>query len=375
VNRLALQGRVIAGGRELTEATVVVEDGRVAEIRAGFGAVTGAETVGGSSWVVAPGFVDLQVNGFAGCDAMDGCEAIEAISAALPATGVTAFLPTMISRPIAEGCAFVDAARRARPAGARVLGAHIEGPFLSAQHVGAHDPAQLLEPRPELVDELLRRPPRMLTLAPELTGAPAAIARLSAAGVVVGLGHSAATDAQAHAGFDAGARFVTHLFNAMSALAHRRPGLPGAALVEPRATVGLIADGEHVHPDVLRLVLAAKGRRGVALTTDQTSAAGAQPGSHRLGGIEVLSDGRTVRRRDGTLAGSVATMDGMVRLLVGLGVPLRDVVEMAATVPARVIRARGVGRFRPGSRADVVLLDESLCPRLTLVGGRVRFRS
>lgn len=375
MTRLALRGRVIAGGRELPEATVVVEDGMVAEIRSGFAVAAGGEADGGEGWVVAPGFVDLQVNGFGGCDAMDGCEAIEAISEALPATGVTGFLPTMISRPIAEAGVFVDAARRARPGGARVLGAHVEGPFLSAQHAGAHDPSQLLEPRPELIDQLLRRPPRLLTLAPELPGAPDAIARMSAAGVVVGLGHSAATDAQAHAGFDAGARFVTHIFNAMSPLAHRRPGLPGAALVEPRATVGLIADGEHVHPDVLRLVLAVKGPRGVALTTDQTSAAGAQPGPHRLGGMEVLSDGRTVRRRDGTLAGSLATMDGMVRLLVGLGVPLRDVVEMAATTPARVLGARSVGRLRPGARADLVLLDESLRPRLTLVGGVVRFRS
>ncbi len=373
MTRFALRGRVIAGGRELPEATVVVEEDRVAEIRPGFAAVAGAETAGGEGWIVAPGFVDLQVNGFGGRDAMEGCDAVEAIGARLPATGVTAFLPTLISRPIQEGCVFVEAVRRARPAGARVLGAHIEGPFLSTKHPGAHDPAQLIEPQAHLVDELLRHPPRLLTLAPELPGAAAAIARLSAAGVVVSLGHSAATNVEAEAGFDAGARFVTHLFNAMSPLAHRRPGLPGAALVDTRATVGLIADGEHVHPDVLRLVIAAKGPRAIALTTDQTSAAGAPPGPHQLGGIDVYSDGRTVRRQDGTLAGSVATMDAMVRLLVGLGVPLHDVVEMASATPARVL-GTGAG-LSAGAPADLVLLDESLRPRLTLVGGQVRFRS
>jgi len=359
----------------LPEATVVVAGGRIESIEPGRSAPAGVEVAGDESWTVAPGFIDLQVNGFGNCDAMDGCEAIEAISAALPATGVTAFLATMISRPISQGCAFVEGARRARPIGARVLGAHIEGPFLSPMHVGAHDPSQLTQPRPELIDQLLGCPPRLFTIAPELSGAVEAIARLIAAGVVIGLGHSAATDAQAHAGFEAGARFVTHLFNAMSPLAHRRPGLPGAALVEPRATVGLIADGEHVHPDVLRLVLAAKGRRGVALTTDQTSAAGARPGAHRLGGLEVMSDGRTVRLGDGTLAGSLATMDGMVRLLAGLGISPRDVVEMAATTPARLLGLRGVGRLRVAGPADVVLLDEALRPRQTLVAGRVRFRA
>jgi len=374
VTRYLLRGRVLTPARSLDPGTVLVEDGRVAWVRAGEHRVAGAELLTDPGDAVAPGFIDLQVNGFAARDTAEGLDAIEHVAAALPATGVTAFMPTLISRPVAEGRRFVESAARVQGAGARVLGAHLEGPFLSPRHPGAHDPQELIAPTPERVAALMARPPRMTTLAPELPGALEAIARLSRAGVLVSLGHSAATAEEAAAGFAAGARFVTHLFNAMSAFKHRQPGLPGAALADPRPTVGLIADGEHVHPLAMELAIRLKGPRGVALTTDQTAAAGAPPGNHLLGGEEVVSDGRTVRREDGTLAGSIATMDGMVRVLAGLGTGLREAVEMATLTPARALGERGLGRIRAGAPADLVVLDADLRVKLTLIGGRICHR-
>jgi len=371
MTRLLLQGRVLTPARSHDLATVLVEDGQVAWVRAGRHRVADAELLTRPGDVVAPGFVDLQVNGFAGYDVTEGVEAMERISAALTATGVTAFMPTLISRPLAEGRTFVEAASRARSRGARILGAHLEGPFLSPRHAGAHDPSEMLEPTPVRVSEVLAAAPRMTTIAPELPGALDAVARLHGAGVLVSLGHSAASAEEAQAGFAAGARFVTHLFNAMSPFKQRQPGLPGAALLDPRPTLGLIADGEHVHPLAMALAIRMKGPRGIALTTDQTTAAGAPPGSHLLGGEQILSDGRTVRREDGTLAGSLATMDGMVRVLAGLGIGLREVVEMATLTPARALGERRVGRIAAGLPADLVVLDPDLRVRLTLVGGQV----
>ena len=369
-----LQGRVLTPARTIDPGTVLVEGGRVAWVRAGEHRVEGAEVLTEPGDTVCPGFVDLQVNGFAGHDVTEGTDAIERISVALTATGVTAFMPTLISRPLAEGRAFVEAAARARPRGARVLGAHLEGPFLSPRHAGAHDRAEMLEPTPERVAAVLVVPPRMTTLAPELPGALRAISRLQRAGVLVSLGHSAATAEETAAGFDAGARFVTHLFNAMSPFKQRQPGLPGAALVDRRPTLGLIADGEHVHPVAMKLAIRLRGPRGIALTTDQTTAAGAPPGSHLLGGEEVVSDGRTVRTEDGTLAGSTATMDGMVRVLAGLGVGLREAVEMATLTAARALGERRLGRIRAGVPADLVVLDPALRVRLTMIGGQVCLR-
>ena len=360
--RTVLSGRVLVGGRRLEAGSVVVEDGRLVAVRPGLGGE------GGDGWTVAPGFVDLQVNGFAGRDAAEGAEAVEAIAAALPATGVTGFLATLVSSPAATGARFVEAAAAVRAPGAAVLGAHLEGPFLSRRHPGVHDPRQLREPTAAALDEVLRRPPRLVTLAPELPGARAAIERLAAAGVVVSLGHSAATAAEARAGFAAGARLVTHLFNAMAPLHHRELGLAGAALEDGRVTAAVIADGVHVDLDLVRMIVRLKGPRRVALTTDQTAAAGAPPGHYRLGGMEVESDGTAVRRADGALAGSAASMDAMVRGLVRAGVGLEAAITMASATPRRVLG------LRRGGRADLVLLDPSLRVRLTIARGEVVFR-
>lgn len=334
------------------------------------------EIVAGPGELIAPGFIDLQVNGFAGHDAAAGADSIAAISNALPATGVTAFLPTLISAPVAEGAEFVAAVGAAAEAsGARVLGAHVEGPFISAAFRGAHVRSNLFDPAPELVDVLVSARPRLITLAPELPGALAAIERFHRAGIVVSAGHTGADFEQGRKGIAAGVRFATHLYNAMPTVHHRRPGIALALLLDPRVTVGLIADGEHVHPAVCEQLVRVKGSSRMALTTDQTSAAGRPPGRYTLSGRGVASDGHVVRLEDGTLAGSAAVMPDLIRLTSRLpGMNAGRAITSASTVPARVLGERRLGRISTGACADLVVLDAEMSVRLTMIRGVVRFR-
>ena len=376
-----LRGRVLTPGRDL-EASVLVADGRIVRVAAGQVPPGRAEVIGEVGDFIVPGFIDLQVNGYGGRDAAEGFEAILEIARLLPRHGVTGFLPTAITAPPPELAAFVAAtavaAARSGPGVARILGAHLEGPFLSAEHAGAHDPQLMLDPTVENLDALLAHgTPRMLTLAPERPGAGIAIARLAAAGVVVSAGHSGATQDEARAGFAAGISCGTHLFNAMSGFHHRRPGVAGALLDALTVRVGIIADGHHVDASALAVAIRAKGSAAVALTTDQTAAAGSPPGRYRLGGREGWSDGETFRLADGTLAGSTATMERMVALVADLpGVGLRAAVEMASLTPARVLGLdRRLGRLATGRIADITVLDAQGRVRLTLVGGTIAYRA
>ena len=361
MSREVLRGSVLGPSGGLRCATVVVEAGRIAEVEVG--------GHGDGDAIIVPGFIDLQVNGFGGRDAREGPDAIAAISRALPRTGVTGFLPTLISRPLDEGQRFVRAAAGADAPGARVLGAHLEGPFLDPAHRGAHDERCLLTPTPGRVATVLEEPPRLLTLAPELDGGLEAVRALTCAGVVVSAGHSGATYDEGLAAIEAGVRFATHLFNTMTPLHHRSPGLVGAVLDDARVTAGIIADGVHVHPSLVAIAGCAKGPCGLALTTDQVAAAGAPPGRYRLGGREVTWDGDAVRLADGTLAGSAATMDLLVRLAAGQ-FGLHRAVAMASRTPARLLGLAGSGRLAAGCDADLVVLGPDLRVRRTLVAGR-----
>jgi N-acetylglucosamine-6-phosphate deacetylase len=288
---------------------------------------------------------------------------------------VTAFLPTLISSPVAAGAEFAGAVATAEELGARVLGAHIEGPFINPSFRGAHDPNLLAVPTADQVEVIARARPRLVTLAPELPGALEAIARLRRRGVVVSAGHTGADFDQGRKAIDAGVRFGTHIFNAMAPVHHRRPGIALALMLDRRVTVGLIADGEHVHPAVIRELAAVKGAARIALTTDQTAAAGAGAGTFSLSGRKVVSDGTVVRLEDGTLAGSASTMEDLVRRSVAIpGMTVARVLSMASAVPARVLGEKLLGRIGEGACADLVVLDREHRVRLTMVAGRVRFR-
>jgi N-acetylglucosamine-6-phosphate deacetylase len=372
--RILLRGTVHGVGGD--PASVLVEGGLIKWLGTGRPPQQfDEEVIAGPGELIAPGFIDLQVNGFGGHDAAAGPDAIGAISAALPATGVTSFLPTLISSPVDVGATFVGVAATAAARGARVLGAHLEGPFINPAFKGAHDEACISDPTPKEVDVIARAKPRLVTLAPELPGALDAIARLRGEGVVVSAGHTGADFECGRGAIAAGVRFGTHIYNAMPGVHHRRPGIALALLLDRRVTVGLIADGEHVHPGVCEQLVRTKGATRIALTTDQTSAAGAAAGSYLLSGRRVVSDGTVVRLEDGTLAGSAATMDGLVRRVAALpGMNLARAVTMASAVPARVLGERSLGRIRVGSCADLIVLDRELRVRLAMVKGEVKFR-
>lgn len=376
LGRVLLRGNLHRGAtRPLEQGSVLVEDGMIAWIGAGdppASARSAFDLVEGE--VIAPAFIDLQVNGACGHDAGDGAEAIAAISECLPQFGVAGFLPTLISSPLDRVESFVRAVAAAEESGSRVLGAHVEGPFLNPRYRGAHEEASLLEPTPERVAALVALRPQLVTMAPELPGGLEAVSRLATAGVLVSAGHTAADYGTAKAAIEAGVRFGTHLFNAMAPFHHREPGVVGALLEDPRVAVGVIADGQHVHSAVVQQIVAGKTWRGVALTTDQTQAAGMGPGTYHLSGREVVSDGAVVRLMDGPLAGSAATMDELVRNVAALPDSTPEkALAMASTVPARCLGLRQLGSLRPGFQADLVVLDGALNVQMTVVGGRIAF--
>jgi N-acetylglucosamine-6-phosphate deacetylase len=352
-------GAALVDGR-LLPGDVDVEDGVVAAL--GLGA-------GGGRGIAVPGFVDLQVNGFAGVDfhAAD-LDAYRRAGEALLATGVTAFQPTFITAPEVD----LADALRAMPAdgcGPRVIGAHLEGPFLSPRRLGAHDAAGCRDPDLALLRRLLDAGPvSQMTLAPELHGAFELIDELVGRGVTVSCGHSDATAAEAHLAFDRGARTVTHLFNAMRPSVPRDPGIAMAALARHDVAVQVIVDGQHLAAEtVLVAWQAAAGR--FALVTDAVAAAGMGDGRFMLGGTAVTAADGAVRRADGALAGSALSMVDAVRNLHALGADLADALGAATAVPARIAGREDLGRLAVGAPADVVVLDDNLEVRRVLVAG------
>lgn len=328
---------------------------------------------GGGGGLAVPGFVDLQVNGMAGVD-FSACDlaGYRTAGAAMLAAGVTAYQPTLVTGPEAGvvGALAMVAAAAATSDGPRILGAHLEGPFLSPRRLGAHRAEHRRDPDLALLDRLLAAGPvRQVTLAPELPGALGLIERLTPA-VTVSLGHTDATATEAHAAFDRGATTVTHLFNAMRPPTHRDPGVVFAALSRDDVVVQVILDGHHLAPETARLVWRAAGGR-TALVTDAISVAGMGDGSWGWGPQTVSVQDGAVRLPDGTLAGSALTMIGALRNLVASGVPTVEAVGAASTVPARVARA-DLGSLAPGRPADVAVLDEDLRVVRTLVAGRER---
>jgi N-acetylglucosamine-6-phosphate deacetylase len=258
--------------------------------------------------------------------------------------------------------------------GPRILGVHLEGPFLSAARIGAHPVELRRDPDVGLAARLLEAGPvALMTIAPELPGAAELVTFLHGRGVVVSCGHSDATAAEAHRLFDQGVATVTHLFNAMRPLGHRDPGIVGAALARPDVVVQVIVDGVHLAPEVVQVVWRAAAGR-VALVTDAVAPAGSDGnGSYRLGDVEVVvRDGAVRRADDGVLAGSVLSMIEAVRNLHALGAPLERALEAASSVPARVLGANGIGRIERGAAADIVVLDDDLQIERVLVGGNTR---
>ena len=369
MRRRALLGAAIFDGARLREgAALLLDRGTVAGVVDPADIPDGYAVTRLSGGVLCPGFVDLQVNGGGGVMVNDApsVETLRTIAAAHASLGTRAFLPTLITDAPARARAAVEAAVAAVAEGVPgVAGLHLEGPHLSVARKGAHDPA-LIRPMAEadcdfLCEAAARLPTLMVTVAPESVS-PAQIARLAAAGAVVSLGHSDCGCDDAMAAFAAGATCATHLFNAMSPLASRAPGLVGAALDARAVACGLIADGAHVHPAAIRIALAAKGPGRVFLVTDAMAVAGTDLDGFALNGRRVSRGGGRLTLADGTLAGADLDMATAIRVMVReVGVALADALAMATSVPAGLLRdAGGAGRLSVGAPWRGVYLDAEL---------------
>ncbi len=333
-----------------------------------------AERVG---TILCPGFVDIHLHGGFGHDLPEGAAALAAVAAGLVRHGCTTYLPTTVTAPWPETLRAVRdfaAAVDSPPPGARPAGIHLEGPFLNPRRPGMQSVGAMLVPdlaAAQSLDAAAGGSVRTVTLAPELPGGLELARFWARRGVAVSMAHSDATYDEAVAAVAAGVSRVTHCFNAMSPLHHRAPGLVGAALDLEGLRAEAIADGVHLHPAMLRLLWRVKGWAAVCLVSDAMAGAGAPDGHYPFGGTLVeVRDGRA-RLPDGTLAGSVLTLDRAVRMAVEAGIPPREAVGMASLTPAEAVGLRDAGRIAPGARADLVALDPGLRPVWTMVGGRV----
>ena len=412
---------VVLADRVLSPATIVIEDDQIVDIEPGARPpFDGALHVALHNQIVVPGFIDVHVHGVAGLDVLDGPGAVRAIAELLPRWGVTSFCPTTVAcSPASLESLFSDIAAirtGGRITGARVLPAHLESNFIASDYRGAQPLACLRRPpadaklslspvggsssqgrgqassrpvtRPVADDgansytaeDLLftigahRQDVAIVTLAPELEGGLDLVRALREASIRVSLGHSGATYDEAMAAIEAGARHATHLFNRMRPMTHREPGLTGAILQSGEIAAELICDGVHVHPAAMRVAIAAKGSGRIMAITDGTAGSGLPRGASATLGGYPITVGDTAVLADGTVAGSVLTMDKAFAMLAStVGVSLIEAAAMCSTTPARELGLQGLGVIAPGSRADLAVLDRNFRVRQTWLGGVMVF--
>lgn len=378
---------VIAGGTVVTpfeslpEASLVLEGDRVAALLPAGAPADGDATIDARGLWVTPGLIDIHIHGCGGFDTMDATpEALQGLARFQARHGVTAYLPTTPAASAADFAHVLRVVGECQPPddGARPLGVHLEGPYLNPEHRGAQPPAQLRPPdpaeyRPWFDSGLVR----LMTLAPELPGGLDLIDEGRARGIEFAVGHSGADYATLTAAADHGLRQATHTFNGMLGLHHREPGTVGGVLADDRIYAQVIADGVHVHPAVVKLLVRAKGAGRVVLITDSMRAAGLADGTYQLAGQPITVRDGVARTSAGGLAGSTITLDAALRnVLAFAGISLAEGLRMATSTPAEAMGWAGrKGVLAPGADADVVLLDRQLQVRLTIVGGRVVHRS
>ena len=386
-------GDIVLPDRILSHASLIIDQGRIAALDTARGAPPGASVVDVQESYIVPGFVDVHVHGVEGHDTLDAQGAIRAIASRLPRYGVTAFCPTTVACGPAEletTLEQVASARVSRARGAaRVLPAHLESNFINPDYKGAQPIACLRSPGDARRDggfsgreilgviESRAADVGIVTVAPEVDGVLDLIPRLVRSGHRVSLGHSGADFDQAVAAIDAGARHATHLFNRMTPIAHRAPGLAGAVLSHQDVKAELICDGFHVHPAMSRLAIAAKGVDGVMAITDGTAGAGLPPGTMtRLGGRAIRVSDQAALLEDGTLAGSTLTMDRAFRNIVTLfHASITEAAVMCSTTPARALGLTRFGVIAEGNFADLVVLDRAFRVTRTFIDGEEIYRA
>ncbi|MBM3780328.1 MAG: N-acetylglucosamine-6-phosphate deacetylase [Acidobacteria bacterium] len=382
---------IVLPHRQTGAATLLIAHGRIVDILEGQPVPSGAAVHALHDCLLAPGFIDVHVHGMQGADVLNGADALQHVAAALPHSGVTAFCPTSVAcAPGVLQSLLEDvrlARRRPQLGAARVLPAHLESNFINPVWNGAQPAACLrLPPSPHAVasgpgdysgDDVLRiieahhDAVAIVTVAPELPGGLALVQQLRDLGIIVSIGHSGATFDEACRAIDAGVTHATHLFNRMTPLTHRDPGVVGAVLASPQVRAEILADGHHVHPAVMRVAIAAKGIAGIMAITDGTAGSGLPVGTQTtLGGQRVTVTDRWAALDDGTLAGSVSTMEQVWNVLTGpVGLSPVDAARACATTPAEQLRLAEQGRLVPGALADIVALGPDGRVRQTWVDG------
>jgi N-acetylglucosamine-6-phosphate deacetylase len=373
------QVKIYAPDRVIEGAAVWVDGQRITAVGQANQMSPPANTryINGQGLTLVPGFIDLQLNGAFGHDFTHDPETIWPAATGLPRYGVTAFLPTIVTSPL-ETIALAQAVLAAGPPagfiGSYPLGLHLEGPFLNPARKGAHNLDYMRRPDPEIAAGWSPQAAvRMVTLAPELSGAAAVIEKLKQQGVVVSAGHSLAGEEEMKEAVTAGLSYATHLFNAMPAIHHRQPGLVAAALADHRVVIGLIPDGIHVHPLLVDLVWRLTGPGRLNLVTDAMAALGMPPGRYRLAGFEAVVNETQAALPDGTLAGSILPLDQALRNLMAFtSCTLAEALPTVTTTPAALLGLEGtIGKITPGCLADMVLITADCEVAVTIARGKI----
>lgn len=384
---IIINGTIITPFQLIDGKAIIVEKGKILEIKneeeINNLILNGAEVVEAKNKFVVPGYINIHVHGGGGSDVMDGnYEAISQIAITHSRFGTTAFLPTtmtMDKNKIIRSLRSIHEAKLVGTGGAEILGVNLEGPYINPEKKGAQREIDIREPSIKEFVEFNKASGnliRLVTVAPEMPGAIEFIKYLHKQGIIASVGHTNATYVQTQAGIQAGLSHVTHTFNAMRGLHHREPGVVGAALTSPELTLEIIADGIHIHPIVLKIITQIREDEKIVLITDSMRATGMKEGIYDLGGQEVTVNKGQARLKDGTLAGSLLTMDKAVKNMISkVGVLLPKAIQMASFNPAKSIGIDDKkGSLEPGKDADIVILNKNLETELTMIAGKVVYR-
>ena len=360
---------------------IYIENGKIKEVAASIDTMADIQiNDDGRKWIIVPGYIDVHIHGASGFDAMDATpEALNGLASALPCEGTTSFLATTMTQSNnAISKALINASLfQADDNQAEMLGVHLEGPFISPDRAGAQPLEHIVKPSISLFKEWQKQSGnriKLVTLAPEIEDGLAFIEELNETGVIASIGHSDATAEIISKAVEAGARHVTHLYNQMSPFHHREPGVVGASLLEDDLTVELIADYIHSHPKALDFAFRQKTAQRIILITDAMRAKGLQPGIYDLGGQNVLVSNNEARLGDGTLAGSVLTMEIATKnMKFATGCTLSEMVAMTSTNAAKQLALSNKGRIEPGKDADLTIIDENWNVQMTICRGNIAY--